>query len=50
MKETKESLGEFWEDWIEKDKQEKEHIKELIEKRKQEVKGIDDNKREGGVV
>lgn len=38
MEETKESIGEFWEDWIEKDKQEKEHIKELIEKRKQEAK------------
>lgn len=50
MKETKESLGEFWEDWIEKDKQEKEHIKELIERRKQEAKGVDDNKGKSGVV
>lgn len=35
-------MGEFWDNWLEEDKQKKEKIKELIKKRKEEA-GIFDS-------
>lgn len=50
MTDKKESMGEFWDQWIEEMEEEKRQTQELIEKRKQEAKKKYENTGEGRTV